>query len=205
MTRHFGIATALAAGLLGAGAAYADPGFGPHGAAGIDVTAIDTDGNGVLSRDELRARAIERIGAADANGDGALDRDELIAALPGGGGAGFVEIFSAPPQGRMADRILAVAGATEAGSVEVTVLADQRVNMLLARLDADNDAAISAEEAEAGSGRMHDRMARGGEEHGMQGHGRGDGPERMGPEGRGPRGMWPEGPGEDGAPVPPRG
>ena len=39
-----------------------------------------------LSRAELQARAVARLGEADANGDGALDRDELIARMPGARG-----------------------------------------------------------------------------------------------------------------------
>ena len=49
----------------------------------IDFVAIDTDGNGVLTRAELQARAAERLARADANGDGSLDRAEIVALMPG--------------------------------------------------------------------------------------------------------------------------
>ena len=115
---------------------------------GIDFVAIDTDGNGSLSRAELQARATARLGRADANGDGALDRDEIVAAMPGPHG-GLVERLRRRPGRALADRLLALMGATEAGQVEVAALADRRVNMLLAFADTDRDAAISQAEADA--------------------------------------------------------
>jgi hypothetical protein len=128
-------------------------GMGGHGSRGIDFAAVDTDGNGVLSRDELRARAVARFGQADGNGDGALDRSELIEVLARPG-AVFRHVFSADPAEGQADRLLALVGATETGQVEVVVLADRRVNMLLAMTDSDRDAAISQAEAAALAARL---------------------------------------------------
>lgn len=149
------VATAtLIGGLALAGMAAAGPkGDGPggrHGAFGgpIDFQAIDTDGNGSLSRAELMARATSRIALADTNGDGSLDRAELAAALPGPGGT-IVAVFSTSPAERLADRILASTGNTETGTVSVQVLAERQVNMLLAVADTDHDAAISVKEADA--------------------------------------------------------
>lgn len=177
---------ALAA-LLAAGAGMAAAQEGPMemmgGRGGIDVAAIDTDGDGSLSRAELQARAAERIARADANGDGVLDRDELIAAMPGPHGA-LVAVFAPDPSERYVDRLLALVGATESGQVEVAVLADRQVNRLLAAADENRDAAISSEEAEAMQARHHDR----GQRHMRRGHHGPDGPERDGDGGRGPRG-----------------
>ncbi len=152
-------------------------GMGPGG--GIDFAAIDTDGNGSLSRAELQARAAARLAEIDENSDGVLDRDELIAAVPGPHG-GFVAVFAPDPAERFVDRILAMMGATESGQVDVTVMADHRVNMLLAVADENRDAAIS--QAEADAMQAHHR------------HGRGD---------RGDRG--PGRPGPDAPPAPPMG
>lgn len=149
MLRTATLTLAALGALAGAAAAQPGPmgGMGPgHGE--IDFAAIDTDGNGLLSRAELQARAQARLAAADANGDGILDRTEIIALFPAPPGRMF-EVFSADPAERMADRLLALMGATEAGQVELTALADRRVNMLLARADEDRDAAISTAEAEA--------------------------------------------------------
>ncbi len=178
MTRisHVVAATALIGGLAIAGIASAQPMAGPragmddphagmdmdghgmgmdghgrgHGIE-IDFKAIDTDNNGSLSRAELMARATARIGTADTNADGSLDKAELIAALPMPSGA-LMGVFAESPAERVAERILAITGNTETGKVEVRVLAERRVNLLLATLDTDNDAAISQAEAEADMG-----------------------------------------------------
>ncbi len=177
---------------LGAGVASAQNGpmmpgqtgpgpMGPHGHA-IDFAAIDTDGNGTLSRSELQARATDRLARFDTDGDGALDRDELIAAMPGPHG-GLMTVFSVDPGERWADRLLAMMGATETGQVEVSALADHRVNMLLAFVDTDRDAAISQAEVEAMQAHGRDWKKRGhdgmqdGPRHGMRGD---EGPGRGG-------------------------
>jgi hypothetical protein len=127
--------------------------FGPMGRMGhggpIDFDAIDTDGNDSLSRAELVARATERLSPADSNGDGVIDRAELVAFFPAPRGGGLMGVFARNPAEDMAERVLALLGATEAGQVEVGALADARVNLLLAFLDTDHDAAISRAEAEA--------------------------------------------------------
>jgi hypothetical protein len=194
---------AAAAALLALAAAGPVAAQGPHGMMGtmgpdgmmsmggmgrggrvLDFAAIDTDGNGSLSRAELQARARARLATADQNGDGNLDRAEIIAALPGSHSA-FVTMFSPDPAEGHADRILALVGATETGQVEITVLADRRVNQLFAYVDTDHDAAISRAEANA----LAARHARGARHHGApgmdgmggmggDGPGREDGPER---------------------------
>lgn len=135
---------------FGAGAAAAQDGMEMMGGheRGIDFVAIDTDGNGSLSRAELQARAVARLGRIDGNGDGMLTREELILAMPVRHG-GMMSVFAADPGERMVDRLLAMLGATEAGQVELDALADHRVNMLLAFVDSDRDAAVSESEAEA--------------------------------------------------------
>jgi len=120
-----------------------------HHGGPIDFAAIDTDGNGSLSRAELVARATERLSRADANRDGVLDRSELIAFFPAPRGGGLMDLFASSPAEEMTERVLALLGATEAGQVEVGALADARVNLLFAFVDTDHDAAISRAEAEA--------------------------------------------------------
>lgn len=213
-------ALAAAAGTI-ATAGSAAAGEGPRGPM-LDFAAIDTDGDGSLSRAELQARAVDRLSVADVDRDGTLDREELLVLMPGRGDAPF-RVFSADPDLARVDRLLATMGATEAGRVEVTVFADRKVNMLLAALDTDRDAAISTAEVEARE-RAHDRRHGPGPDgrgHGPH-HGRGgpdagpgvDGP-RWGDMGRGDMdrsdmGAWrggahqPPAPGADGVPpVPP--
>lgn len=187
MTRIAGItaAAALLAGVAATGVAVAQGGpmggsMMGSGRGGLDFAAIDTDGNGTLSRDELIARATERLSAADTNGDGALDRNELIIAMPGRHG-GLGNIFAADPAEAMADRLLAMMGATEAGRIEIATLADQRVNFLLAFVDTNRDSAISRAEADAM--RAHRRAWMERHEHDQRHR-----MERHGPEGRAPGG-----------------
>lgn len=167
---------ALLAALGAAGAATAQDGpmsggpggfgHGGHGGRTLDVAAIDANGDGSLDRAELVARSAERLALLDLDSDGALDRAELIAAFPAQSG---FDVFSANPAEGMAVRILALNGATAAGRVEVAVLSEAQVNMLLTRLDADRDDAISAAEAEAPMG----RHAEHGDHDGKDGHRRG--------------------------------
>jgi hypothetical protein len=165
-------ATALA---LAGGTAMAQEGprdlmGGFHGE--LDIVAIDADGDGVLTRAELQARAVERLGRADGNADGGLDREEIVAIMPAPHG-GFLNVFAEDPAERMADRLIALMGGTEAGRVEVAALAERRVNALLAMADADRDAAISAEEAEAVADRLDRPGPRHWHERGERGRGRG--------------------------------
>ncbi|MFT3972632.1 MAG: EF-hand domain-containing protein [Amaricoccus sp.] len=175
---HIVAAAAFVGGLTLAGLAAAEPkrdrhdGPPPPFGGAIDFKAIDTDGNGSLSRAELMARATARIATADTDGNGSLDRAELAAALPGPQDT-LVAVFSASPAERLADRILAETGNTETGNVTVQALAERQVNMLLAVADTDRDAAISQDEAEAM------RPPRGFGPHGMapdDAFGPGDGP-----------------------------
>ena len=159
--------TDAAAALVAAPRGAARPGRHGHGRAdgawaggGIDFAAIDTDGNGSLSRAELRRARTERLAAADANGDGALDRDEIVAAMPRPPAAARSTSSAPTPARRMADRLLAMMGATETGQVEVAALAERRVNMLLAFADTDRDAAISGRgRGDAGAPRRLARTA----------------------------------------------
>jgi Ca2+-binding EF-hand superfamily protein len=173
-------ATAAVFAALATGTATAQEGPGDmmggfHGE--IDFVTIDADGDGTLTRAELQARAAERLARADLNGDGSLDRAEIVAILPGPHG-GFLNLFAEDPAERMADRLIALMGGTEAGRIEVAALADRRVNALLALADADRDAVITEEEAQAAA----DRLDRPG-----PWHERGRGQERDRERGEGPR------------------
>ena len=170
MTRipRIAAAAALMGGIAASGMVMAQDGQPPDaltgpmamGRGGLDFVVIDTDGNGSLSRAELQARAVARLSALDTNQDGALDRAELVAVLSDGRGR-LVALFTVDPAEEMADRMLALMGGTEAGKVEVAVIADGRVNRLLAFADTDHDAAISKAEADA----MQARVASGQDRH----------------------------------------
>ncbi len=79
--KHTGFIAVVLAGavsLTAFGAAAQGPG-GLHRHP-VSFQALDADGDGEVSRDELRAHRQARFAEADADGDGRLDRDEMIAA-----------------------------------------------------------------------------------------------------------------------------
>jgi Ca2+-binding EF-hand superfamily protein len=211
MTRISAIAAAAAlaasaSGLAMTGAAWAqDRSSAPRGPM-LDFAAIDTDGDGTLSRTELQARAEARFATADANGDGVLDREELLVIVPGHDRGPF-RVFSVDPGAEAVERLLALMGATEAGQVDVSAVAARRVNMLLAVADSDHDAAISRAEADARAethARRHDHNGRRGRgpqdgpgwgSRGGPGQGQGDEPHGgpdWGPQGHHHRGHGPD-------------
>ncbi len=172
-----------------AGMAAADRGGMPGRGMEIDFSALDTNSDDMLNRTELTAQATERLTVIDLDGDGVLTRVELAASFPNRGGP-LTNLFGPDRSERMADRILAMHGATESGQVSVGDLVTLRVNALFARADENADGLISATELEQMStfrgngqrrehGRGHDRdHAR------MEGHGwkaRGNGGPEMSP------------------------
>lgn len=137
----------------------------------IDFAAIDTDDNGILSREELTARATAKLAAADGNGDGALQRTELIAAMPGPRDS-IMMVFAPDPAAERADRLLEFMSATDAGQIEIAALADRQVNGILAWIDTNHDGSISKTEADAAAKQGPKPP------HGRLWHDDGDGPNR---------------------------
>ena len=107
----------------------------------FDFEAIDLDGNGLITPEELAAQAEARFGRADANGDGLLSMEELAAAMAARREAARDE--------RMARRFEAM-DADGDGFLSAEELAPpaDRMARMFERADADGDGAISAEEAE---------------------------------------------------------
>ncbi|WP_068311257.1 EF-hand domain-containing protein [Aliiruegeria sabulilitoris] len=135
MTRIVLLTTAIVTGLVAANSAVAFGGpMGPGERPGF--TQIDTDGDGKISAEELKAfpaaRATERFKAADADGDGKISKEEMAAEI---------ETMRAARE-------------------------NNRLDNMIARFDTDKDGFISQEEMEAamGQGRAQrdpgDRMMR---------------------------------------------
>lgn len=166
----FGLQAANAEGL---GRGMGNAGFlGGEGFA-MEFGALDADGDGLVTADELRAAAGARFALADADGDGALSPEEMAAAVMAAR-AGMM-------QERMAER-LARLDTNGDGLLQLEELEARMppVARMIDRHDTDGDGAISAEEMEAARTAMQDRGHRG------QGHGRGEG--RGFGWGQGPRG-----------------
>ncbi len=72
---------AIAAGTIGAGAALAKGGPGGHGFKGERATfeQLDADGSGEVTQAEMEAAKAARFATVDTNGDGVLSAEELAA------------------------------------------------------------------------------------------------------------------------------
>jgi len=140
---------------------------------------FDSDGDGSVSRDEMRAHRAERFSGFDGDGDGSVTRDEIVGAMQ----ARMAERF-----GRMADRMIALQDADGDGTIASHQFGRiDRMEMMFQRLDHDGDGKISADEAEKAerhgrgmddgrsAGHGHGYHARGGAERGGHGYGHGHG------------------------------
>jgi Ca2+-binding EF-hand superfamily protein len=118
--------------------------------------AIDADSDGKVTQAELAAHRAAMFTAFDANGDGLLNTEELAAREL----ARFTETMPA----RTA-RILDRRDANADGSLSIDEMGDGPMENHFARIDTDNDGAISQAEAEAAAEEFGDR--RGKRKHGM--------------------------------------
>jgi Ca2+-binding EF-hand superfamily protein len=133
-------------------------------------SALDTDGDGSISKAELR-KAVANLAKLDADGDGNITQEEAGAGGPGGPG-GPMGGMGDPAQ--MVDRMMS---ADQNGDGKLTPdEVDPRMGMMLRGADTDGDGAVSKEELTAAMQQMQQRMG------GGQGGGFG------GPQGFGGRG-----------------
>ena len=131
---------------------------GKHGNRGAMLfelfDSLDSDADGLVTQAELDAHRAAMFTAADTNSDGALDAEELAARQL----ARFND--------RLADRTARMIEARDAngdGLLQPEEMADGPSGRMLARIDTDNDGAISLAEAEAAVGYMQkQRKHRGG-------------------------------------------
>ncbi len=125
--------------------------------------ALDLDGNGAVTMQEMEDARGGRFAEADANGDGALDRDELLAM-----GHARME--------RRVDRMIERGDADGDGMLGEAELAalregrgasggEDRIARMFDRMDSDGDGSLSETEVEAAAEAFRERRG--------QGHGRG--------------------------------
>lgn len=76
--KHFIAGVVLTAITVTAGAVSAE-GKAGHKGHRMSFEALDADGDGQVTRDEMQAAAKARFASVDTDGDGALSRDELLA------------------------------------------------------------------------------------------------------------------------------
>jgi Ca2+-binding EF-hand superfamily protein len=131
-------------------------GKGDRGAQLIELfDTIDTDADGKVTEAELEAHRAAEFAAADTNADGAISPDELAAREL----ARFTE--------RLPDRTAKMIEARDNdgnGSLSLAEVDEGPVQNRFARIDSDNDGAISKAEAEAAAEKMRQRKGKRGEE-----------------------------------------
>lgn len=140
------IALVLVSGMtVGAGAAFAKPGFG----LGPSFGDLDADGNGEVTRQEIEAMAERRFTEADTDGDGALTLDEMQA---------HARKKADERAARMLDR-LDTNGDSRLTSDELPE--PRRSGQMFERLDTDDSGGISREEFAEARERMMDHRRKG--------------------------------------------
>ncbi len=152
------VALALVGAVLGT-AALADRGGmgmggmgGPEGRGAMLTETFDTiDANkdGSITQDELAAYRASEFTAADSNGDGALSAEELQARM--------LAQMLARQSARMIDNL----DDDGNGTLSAAEMGEGPISDNFARIDTDNDGAISKDEAEAMAAKMKHREGRG--------------------------------------------
>jgi EF hand len=136
-------------GLASGAMAEMGPGAEDRGARMLEMFAtMDADGDGKVTQDEITAHRAAMFAAADSNGDGSLSADELAAREL----ARFTETLP-DRSARMLER----RDANGDGSLSVDEMGEGPMEDHFARIDSDDDGAISTAEAEAAMDQMAER------------------------------------------------
>lgn len=119
---------------------------GGPGRMDLSFETLDTNGDGVLTQEELAAHRTERFGEADTDGNGLLSREELIERA----------------NARVSERIEKMMERRDANndgmlSEEELRPTDDRMNRRFARLDADGNGEVTQAEFEAAMEQMRQR------------------------------------------------
>ncbi len=130
------------------GAGASKPGMGQRGAA-MNFDAIDADGDGKITAEEMQAYGAQRFAVADTNGDGYIDAAEMQVQMLAQSTARIerrtarmIARMDTDGDGQLSPKEMR-AGPRGADAGE------DRFALMLARMDTDGDGAISREEMEA--------------------------------------------------------
>jgi len=128
-------------------AVSADEGAGPRE---IEFSAVDTNGDGLLTMAELEAVGAARFTAADTDGDGALSVEEIVA---------LRDADASARAERRASRMLNRLDENGDGVLQMEEMAETRppLDRMFERVDTDEDGAISEAEFDEARERMGDR------------------------------------------------
>ncbi|MFN3936204.1 MAG: EF-hand domain-containing protein [Gemmobacter sp.] len=153
------LAGIAAAAMLAAAMPAASQGHGTHHrgmGTMFDFDALDRDGDGRITREEIEAARAERIARLDADGDGVITREELLA---------FEMDEARRRVEARVDRIMAALDADGDGRITaaealVRMPAARMADRMFSRLDTDGDGAITRAEFDAMQETMRDRHDR---------------------------------------------
>ncbi len=142
-----------------------------HGAMGskFDFAAVDTDGDGKITKAEFDAHRSAKVEALDTDKDGKISMDELVAMHMNGAqeraearAKRMIEAQDTNGDGMLSAAELAVPAAPKD---------------MFAKLDADGDGAVTQAEIDAMAAKMHERMERRGDHGGKPWGKKGDKPD----------------------------
>lgn len=166
MKKHLKL-TVLALALTGtalASAANAMPG-GKRGGPDMEPPSfeeLDTNGDGVVTLEELEALGAARFAEMDTDGDGSISADEMLAAM---------QERAAERMAKGIERMIEKHDENGDGVLSAEELPQPKHDRMIERLDEDGDGAISAEEFEAAKEKRDER----GKHSGKNGRGHGGG------------------------------
>jgi len=123
----------------------------PRGQHGERLQALDTNGDGDISRAEVDAARQARFAEADANGDGAISEAEFTAAM---------EARASERRDRRQASAFTRADANGDGVISMDETGG-RIDAMFERVDADGDGIITAAEREAAKSAMRERAGEG--------------------------------------------
>jgi Ca2+-binding EF-hand superfamily protein len=132
---------------IGTSAAFAEGGQRRGGPERPSFEQLDTNGDGVITLEEIQAKAGDKFAESDTNGDGLLDVAELTAAAE-------------RERSQMIERMMEKKDTNGDGMLSQEEMAPRNPERLFERADTDGNGAISLEEWEAAKKNM--RGPRGG-------------------------------------------
>lgn len=125
--KKFLLAAAFGATLLGASAFAQDAPPAPPGGGMFD--RLDTNHDGVITKDEFQADVAARFARLDTNHDGKVSAEERAAARPGGGGRGMAGDMTLADMQAQAERRFDRLDANHDGKIDQAEFAAMRARM----------------------------------------------------------------------------